>query len=511
MGDIRRWGGWAALGAVVAGIITFALLSRQLPLFRSQSAVLIQFSDNENVNWSHAAAIYVQLARGQAAIQSALDSTHTALTADALAGMVDTMLEPDSQLLVIVVTTADPAQAQALADALAQQVITAGQKLSANPDADKLHTQINDLYTQIDAAHSEWQTLDAQIAATHDPPTLADLRARRTDVLDRYLLLESNLAALNAQYMQLTRGIPTLTVASAAGATIPVTAVSPIIGALILAFLGGIGALILRVWIDNADIALRTPIAIKRAFDLPTLAVIPPIRVKPGEEKLISHADAAYAEPYRVLAVGLGLSESAPGWTVGITSSAADEGKSLTAANLGIALAESGRRTLIIDADLRTPMQHRLFKVSNRDGLTGLLHEFSLRADAQGDEDALTDLRSGIRRADVANLSLLTSGPLPPYPDEVLGSAYLPRLLRVVAGQYDVILIDMPPTQAANAIRGIAACLDSALLVIDAQRTRRRAARKAVQLLQQVDARLSGAALNRARLRESDANSAQKL
>jgi capsular exopolysaccharide synthesis family protein len=275
--------------------------------------------------------------------------------------------------------------------------------------------------------------------------------------------------------------------------------------------IGGVGAFVIGMWINNADVALRTPNAIKRAFDLPTLAVIPLIRVKPGEEKLISHADAIYAEPYRALAIGLGLSESAPGWTVGITSSASDEGKSLTTANLGIALAEAGRRTLIIDADLRTPMQHRLFKVSNRDGLTGLLHEFSLRADAQGDEEALTDLRSGVRRADVANLSLLTSGPLPPYPDEVLSSAYLPRLLRAVAGQYDVILIDAPPTQAANAIRGLSACLDSALLVIDAQRTRRRAARKAVQLLQQADARLAGAALNRARLRDTDANAARNL
>lgn len=500
---IRRLGIWAALGAAIAAIIAFALLSRQPPLFRSRAAILIQLSDTDTMNWARTAAVYVQLARGQQVIEAVLASTHVGLTPEVFAGMIDAMINSDLQLLTVDVTATDSAQAQQLADALVNQVLVVGHKMTANPEADKLHTQINDLYAQIDVAHTEWQSLDSQISSTRDPSTLADLRVRRDDTLDSYLLLESDLAALNDQYAQLTRDVPTLTIANPVAAPVPITAISPLLGALIAALVGATGALAIRLWIDMADVALRTPNAIKWALDLPALAIIPLIRVKPGEEKLISHADAVYAEPYRALAVSLGLSENSHGWTVGITSPASDEGKSLTTANLAIALAQAGRRTLIVDADLRTPTQHRLFKVSNRDGLTGLLYEFSLHADAQGDEESLGEIRTGIRRADVPNLSLLTSGPLPPYPDEVLSSAYLPRLFRAMAGQYDVILIDGPPTLSANVIRGLAACLDSALLVIDAQRSRRRAARKAVRLLQQADARLAGVALNRARVRDA--------
>ncbi len=499
---------WLLLsGAVLGAALAFVLAFSQPSQFRAQAAILLQFPGGAG-DWDRAAATYVQLARSpevrQAAVQSLSQSSGSTLTPDMLTGMSSIAPIPDSQLLAIDVTASDPLQAQTLANALAQQLLAATQRLLANPEADGLRKQLADLQTQLDAARADWTSLDNQITAAHDPASLTDLRARRNDVIDHYLLLQANLAALTTQYNQLTRGTPSLSLFEPAGdAETNSATASPVAAALLGLIIGAIGGGTLGLWLENADGTWRTASAIRRSLDLPTLATIPSIRARPGEEKLIVYAEPSYAEPYRALAVALGLPNGAAGQAVGITSPGADEGKSLTAANLGLTLAQAGRRTLILDADLRTPTQHRLFKISNRDGLTGLLHEFSLRADAQGDDEALADLlpvSPAIKRLEIGSLSLLTSGPLPARPEDVHGSAYLPRLIRALGAHFEIVLIDLPPVLTGSAVQALAPCLDATLLVIDAQRTRRQATRRAIRVLNTAGARLSGAALNRARI-----------
>jgi len=508
---------WVALGAVVVSVVVFVVLNRRPNEWRAYAELMIQLPQSANASntgWSRTANTYAQLSHSQNLLNAVIGTTNTALTPDSLATMINVTLLPDTELLVVDVTASDPSTAQILANATARQIVNTSQQLADNPDADKLHSQIDALNIQIEAAHADWQTIETQIDATPSPNplALADLRARRTDAIDHYLLLQSNLGMLNSQYLLLTSDIPQITIADMATMAESINTISPLWGGALAAFFGALAGFAFSLWLGNADVALRTPTVISRALDLPTLGVLPLIRVKAGEEKLVHRADITHSEPYRALIVGLGLADSAPGWIVGVTSPAADEGKTLSAANLAVTLAQSGRRTLLIDADLRTPMLHRLFKISNREGLTSMLHEFSLRADLQAahmpapnvpdDADTLDDIHSGVKRTDLTNLSLLTSGPLPARPEDVFGSTYLPRLIRALADQYDVVVVDLPPVLTANALGSLPPNFDITLLVIDAQRTRRRAARRALKVLQQSEARVAGVALNRAKIRE---------
>jgi len=171
--------------------------------------------------------------------------------------------------------------------------------------------------------------------------------------------------------------------------------------------------------------------------------------------------------------------------TVLVTSTAPSEGKTLTAANLAAVFAQAGRRVIVVDADLHRPRQHRVFRLPNNTGLTNaLLSEGS----------ALEVL---LQETPVPGLQVLTSGPLPPNPAELLGSARMRELLAQLTSLADIVVIDSPPTMAVSDTAILASEVDGVLLVLDAGKTRREMALHALTGLRQVQARVIGVVLNR--------------
>jgi len=166
-----------------------------------------------------------------------------------------------------------------------------------------------------------------------------------------------------------------------------------------------------------------------------------------------------------------------------VTSPGPGEGKSTTAANLAITLAQQGSPTLLVDADLRRPIVHRAFNLVQEPGLTDVLI-------------GATDLREAIRPNVVPKLDVLPAGALPPNPSELLGSAAMRRLLEDVRGRYDTVLFDSPPTLAVTDASVLAAGTDAVILVIRAGDTEDGAAQRALEQLRRVQARIAGAVLN---------------
>jgi capsular exopolysaccharide synthesis family protein len=164
-----------------------------------------------------------------------------------------------------------------------------------------------------------------------------------------------------------------------------------------------------------------------------------------------------------------------------ITSAGPKEGKSTTAANLAVAFAQQGQRVVLVDCDLRRPRVHTLFDVSQNPGLTNLL---------LGD----ATLDQVVRPTRVPGLSVITSGPLPPNPVELLGSQQMRDVLERI--ESDLVVLDTPPMLVASDAAVLARAADGVLMVVRAGTTQRGALQESAQQLASIGARLVGTVLN---------------
>ncbi|PZL77900.1 tyrosine protein kinase [Enterococcus plantarum] len=170
--------------------------------------------------------------------------------------------------------------------------------------------------------------------------------------------------------------------------------------------------------------------------------------------------------------------------TLVITSSGPSEGKSTTSANLAIVFANSGKRVLLVDADMRKPTVAKTFSLDNIRGLSTLL----------GSRE--TVLHQVVQSSGVDNLFLMTSGPKPPNPSELLDSRRMKELMMELKQQYDLVIFDMPPVVAVTDAQIVASKSDGTILVVRENVSKRDSLLKAKSLLEMVDANIMGVVYN---------------
>lgn len=166
-----------------------------------------------------------------------------------------------------------------------------------------------------------------------------------------------------------------------------------------------------------------------------------------------------------------------------ITSASHSEGKSTTAANLAIVYAQEGKRVLLLDGDLRKPTIHKAFALENSVGLSTVLIQQS-------------SLESVIRSTEINNLNIVTSGPLPPNPVEMLGSAAMEAVIEQLMNNYDLLIIDSPPILMMADGQILANRCEGTLLVINSGKTVKEEAMRAKEAIYASNSRLIGAVLN---------------
>lgn len=220
---------------------------------------------------------------------------------------------------------------------------------------------------------------------------------------------------------------------------------------------------------------------------------------KDSEAGLVAYSEpkSAAAEAYRTLRTNITFaSPDKPVHTLLVTSTSPDDGKSTTIANLAITFAAAGSPTVLVDADLRRPHLHTIFGLQNDAGLTTLVAEM-----ARNRGGAAPPLP--LQQTQVENLQVLTSGPVPPNPAEILSSQRMGELLAMLRSQAEYVLIDTPPIIAVTDAGVLASRVDGVLLVINAGKTKRELAVKARDMLRQVNANILGVVLNNAQVDKS--------
>ncbi|MDV2684417.1 CpsD/CapB family tyrosine-protein kinase [Alkalihalophilus lindianensis] len=209
---------------------------------------------------------------------------------------------------------------------------------------------------------------------------------------------------------------------------------------------------------------------------------------------LITHTNrkSPISEQYRTIRTNIEFAAiDEPIRTIVVTSTSPGEGKSTTSANLAVVMAQNGNRVLFIDADMRKPTAHYTFGVLNTKGLTNVLTR-------------QVSLEEAVSQTKIENLEILTCGPIPPNPAELLNSKGMELLLEKTKEQYEVIIIDTPPVMAVTDSQLLANKCDGTVLVVCSGKTDRQMALKAKDLLSQAKAKLLGVVLNKKEVKPGD-------
>jgi polysaccharide biosynthesis transport protein len=274
--------------------------------------------------------------------------------------------------------------------------------------------------------------------------------------------------------------------------------------AFILSLVAGIG---LAFLLDFLDDTVKSIDDIDRYIHLPALALIPTSRTAgrlkgmtthapPSESTALAMVDdvrSPIAESYRHLRTSLLLSSAGqPPRTILVTSSQPSEGKTTTAINTAFMLAQTGAEVLIIDCDLRRPRLHAQFELPNVKGLTTWL---------SGEKDLDSLIQTNPK---TPHLKVLTSGPVPPNPAELLGSEEMRKLLGLLSERFAHIIIDSPPAISFTDASILSTMVDGVMLVVHGGRSSRAVVRRAKQQLLDVGANIFGVVLNNVRVESQD-------
>jgi capsular exopolysaccharide synthesis family protein len=391
-----------------------------------------------------------------------------------------------------------------------RRLVTEERMSPGHPQVTAVQSEIRELGSQlVEAARASRQVVESRLQElTNEQGALRDEQRLFPDLEGELQALEAQQTLDRESYQFLLSQLYQAQITQAAASPY-VEILDPAIGSFriqgrgrVNVFLGALLGLILGVgaafFLEYLDRTVRTSSDVESLLGIPVLGIIP--RLRRIEETagsatalggrglpLIVAMDPLdpAAEAYRNLRMNLTFmsTEDEPVKSLLFSSPGPSEGKSTTAINFAVMLAQQGQRVLVIDADLRRPSLHRALDVLREPGLTNLLI---------GDAEARETIRPNV----LPNLDFLPSGPFPPNPSELLNSKAMGRLIEELEQRYDQIVIDSPPVLAVTDAAVLAVHTDGAVLVLRSGETEQRTAERAVEQLRRVGVKVFGAVLN---------------
>lgn len=485
---LRKWLWLVILLAVVAGATSFVISRRSARIYQASATLMVNQAANPTSTTGYQDILTSErLARTYASLlvsRPVLDETaqRLGISANSLKGDITVTPVRDTQLLQIRVEGVIPELTAQIANTLPAVFVERNTEMQLGRVAAskiKLEEEIASIEQDLVDTQEQLKIVTDDTERTRLETSLAQYRNTYSTLVSNY------------QQLKLAEARATNNIVIAEPAAVPESPIRPRTRTnVLLAIIGGaLLALGVVFLIEYLDDTIKTPDDVSRVSGLSTLGAIARLKDSGGPRQLVAwlRVKAPESEAYRTLRTNIQFSSvDNPIRSLLVSSSSPGEGKSTTTANLAVVLAQTGQSVIVVDTDLRRPVLHKVFGVPNNVGLTNAL--------LAGEN---LSLEAYLQPTELDTLKVLTSGPIPPNPSELLGSHRMQRLVEVLANAADIVIFDSPPVLAVTDAVVLGRQVDGVLLVVDSGNTREHALFQAAAELQKTGANVLGVALNR--------------
>ncbi len=492
---LRRWAWLIILGAVVAAGAAYIISRNTTPVYQATAKLLIDEAPGSVSGNDYAqilleqrlAQTYVEILTTEPILSETIKRLDLPDTPDRLARRTTVSAPPETQIIVVSVEDTDPQRAADTANMIGV-VFT-----DKNQERENLRyaEPISNWEARIEQIGNDIEALETEIGEMGEPQTAVDqarLSRLETQLKEGQILYTE--AFNNLNQLQLDRARESSNVVPIEDAQPPRNPVRPrtqtnTLLALVAGAMLAVGAVFLIEYLDNT---VKTQEQILEDTGLSTLGAIAQIRNGDLDDMLITARKPRdpISEAYRVMRTNLNFAAvDGELRSIMLTSPSPGEGKSTTAGNLAVALAQTGRSVIVVDADLRRPTMHKVFGVLNNLGLTTAIL------------DSQTPLARQLQETHVPGVRVMTSGPIPPNPAELLNSQRMSNLIQALAEEADIVVFDTPPVLTVADAAILAPQMDGCMLVVHTGKTRRDTFIQAVEHLEKTNANIFGVVLNR--------------
>jgi capsular exopolysaccharide synthesis family protein len=500
IGVLRSWARWIALGTLLTALAAFAISSILPKEYEADTRLLVgqalvtstpnvdQFATAESL-----AASYGELANSRRVLEPVHASLGGGESLDAFRARIVVRTQERQPFIDITARGSSPEMAKAIVDGVANQLLEIAAAVVQTEDQVVAFNEADlaVIRTQILETRGE---LTALVAVKNPTPA----QQSRIDTVQGRLI---NLRSAYASLLAVTPDLPSnhLTVIDSGELATRPTSPGPIFTIVFGALLGLIVMIAAAFIWETTDDRIRTAEDVERVTGLGVIGRILRMPGSKGRKELYSLASLLYprspvAEAFRALRTNLEFASlDERHRTIVVTSAAASEGKTVVAANLAVAYAQSGRQVILVDADLRLPGVHTIFGLDSAPGLTDLALS-----------EGLT-LQDVLQPTEVPGLRIIAAGTIPGNPAELLGSLRVKGLLAAMRGEADHVVIDTAPVGVVTDAALLAADADATIFVVRESFSSERVVRRGREALASVNARIVGVVLNFVRPRPGEA------
>ena len=498
-----HWSWLILLCTIVAGSGAYIFSILSVPVYQATTTLLIDEARNSNTSYQdlltseRIARTYAELMERPTTLAKVAERFNIDVVTlqQAISAITVTTIR-DTQLVKVAIEGVSPELVAAVADTLPQVFIAEISEIQTQRFAESkksLEQQLTTLSNEVNLKQIAIDELGNSLTAAEEV-RLGELRNELAQYKNSYANVLRSYEELRLTEVQSVDSIVIVEKATAPSAPIRPRILINVLLALVVGAMLALGVIFLIEYLDDR---VKTPQDLYKVVNTPILGAIAQLpntgtRKKDEhslrQESLITANQPRHpiTEAYRSLRTSLQFSSVDDAMrSLLVTSATPGEGKTTTAANLAVVLAQSGRSVILIDADIRKPQQHKIFHLPKSPGLTDAMVASN------------SPLAFFLHDTDVPNLRVMTSGKEAPNPAELLGSKRMKQVIESLNAEADVLVFDAPPLLAVTDAQVLASQVQGVLLVVNTEKTPRAVVARAAESLLRGNGRLFGAVLNR--------------